>query len=352
MNKWVVRLNGLMLMFLFVLVSNVWATGTTVPTHWVITVTVGLLLGGLLLLLLFMLAKLFQLPRFESILHLELEQLVATALLLVIVIILLKSSDTLGLAIVNAFDNTSTSTGTLYEIVEDEMSNTEDLLSNYRSTIIAYYERLAEQSGKSGSAYFWGVGYTDSSCSGNGFAQPMITSIINLLVFTSYDLAAVKILITAGVGYFFPFFITFGAILRIFKVTRRWGGILITIGLAFYPIMPLTFLLMESVGDTFLQETGVCNHSDDYFQLNPDTCKIEYLKRPYCFEFNTEYVWDVLPSIKTVSDEMLLRSLGSVLLAKIYIPTLVIIFIFATFVGGVGSTLGGSINVFSLTRFI
>jgi len=332
---------GYMSMFILIILIGLSFPSSTgmeqLFSNWLTAVAVVLIFVLSVLVILFLVSRLISSAELEAIAKTELMQLLATAIIIAFLYAGIKGAEGIS---ADWFGHGYSNTTSLYNITMTQINNVSNLTNAYMNKLYGYNDYVSEQASKSGSAYFWGVGYTDSSCSALNSATAMLNTGIQVLTLAAFDITAVKLLIIMGVKYLFPFFLTLGVLLRSFAFTRRWGGVLIAIAIAFYPILPMTYSFFDITVQDFITSQGYTGPED-----------IHYDNR-ICFQYDTQYVWDILPTIKDVTNRGMVENVMAVVLLRIVLVTTVILFAVMSFIGAVAGSIGSQIDLSPLIRLI
>lgn len=86
-----------------------------------------------------------------------------------------------------------------------------------------------------------------STCSGYRMLAPPLSSAFQLTATALSELQALELLINFSKNQIFTLFFPFGLFLRTFKYTRGAGSLFISVGLALYIVLPLSFVFIHKV---------------------------------------------------------------------------------------------------------
>ncbi len=244
--------------------------------------------------------------------------------------------------------------GTEGDMVSSALEVTElnlNKLNGYSNSLVRLLEHVGEQSSKTASCSFHGVGFSISTCSAFSTVQNPLTQALNFVYIGVVDLSAQLFILEFSQIFMFAVILPIGLIFRSFHFTRQAGGILIAIALGFGLIFPFGVLmnqyLVDGLGDPTIQVTT--NYMETTIGVHGGPIVYTYNT---CDEFDPGGTYDkaIKPGLDSIFAESFYGRLIKNVLFRSLIFTIFNLLITLTFISWTAGFLGAVIDLSVLTR--
>lgn len=206
--------------------------------QWQITTGIAILTSGLILVALY-LAGSMGIRELEFVTHEEFYQLIVTAVMAGSIIGVYAFMTDISLGFLDGQSIQQKANSIIDTTMNDVSKMQTELLFNPTSEISA-------QGAKSAWCNFMSSGVNLAACGSYRMLGTPLSMAYQLTGPVLAELYAMKMLLDIGSNAF-TFFIPFGIFLRAFKFTRGAGGFFIGIGLAFYFMLPLAIVAIDTI---------------------------------------------------------------------------------------------------------
>jgi len=339
-------------------------TSGTYTSKWFLACFIAIIISGTLLALSYIIAQVLQSPHLTAGVKNEFSQWIISAIIIAVFLLLFPIIENLTLTTMQQFGAeyaTEMSGGggayIEYAITRGPMGaslsysqavavyvidSTNNNIKKLADSIDLRIQQVSEQSAKTGICNFWGVGYSISFCGALGALQGPLSNNFNAVNIAIAELDLLRLLIIAGGNIGLMIFLPVGILLRTFSFTRKTGGVLMALGIAFGLILPLGVVFLRFMVDQYYQEFGNVQYQIPYF----------YSGEKSCDEFNTRYGSDMQKPIQTYTDEGTLVVVTEPFILDSVVLTLGSLFFTLTFITSTAAMFGMPVDVSGLMRLL
>ena len=340
----------LLMIFIFFNIVNAESTLPFGAENWQLTTIMAVITSAVLIALMFMAAYLTNNPYMIASAKLELVQWAITALIVVLFVILCQPLLAMIIKMLEVTGYSSEYIGSGYEYFlltstsDFLIQTTNNNLKNLADSLDQRIQEVSEQSAMTGICNFWGVGFSMSFCGALGALQGPLTNGFNAVNIGIAELEMLKVLIVMGGNIGLLILFPAGIILRTFSMTRKTGGILIALGLAFGIILPLSVIFLRYTVDQYYDYYGGARmyHVPYFYEHDDDACD----------EFSTKYDKHMKVPIYRYTDEGFLLNVAEPFILESVIITLGSLFFTLTFITSMGALFGMPVDVSGLMRLL
>ncbi len=311
---------------------------------WILPSLIALIIAALLLTIFTIAAYITGYRPWLANAKIEWYQYAATVILFVLIIFIVKSANIIGVVMAGemGYDVTGSESRELWKMALGRTSSEIIRMYGLLNDTLSVSHYVGYEGSKGASCNFLSVGFSLSLCSAMNSLQ-MATGTLGSTVYTNLlSVYSILHIIVLGGTVFMSVLMPIGLFLRCFQITRRFGGVLVVVALAFYTVYPLSVLAAYAVADNadipnyVSLDDVVKDDSGDLIECNP-------LDPEQAYNVTMTFADNVMNKTDEVVEYVMFRGI----ITQVFALTITLAIVRWGF-----SAIGAVVNIFTLTRLI